>query len=120
VKARVIGLVGKYYPTGRHKWARRSLSGAAPSSGEFDPEKHKAACRPRAIIVAAARSIAPCWTARPSHSATRHVAGSFELAEGEIGARIIATPGCESNVKEIYDKCWELKRDPTNVIFNQV
>jgi cysteine synthase len=37
----------------------------------------------------------------------------------EIGAEIIATPGCESNVKEIYDKCWELKRDPTNVIFNQ-
>ncbi len=37
----------------------------------------------------------------------------------EIGAEVIATPGCESNVKEIYDKCWELKRDPANVIFNQ-
>ncbi|HEY4983553.1 MAG TPA: pyridoxal-5-phosphate-dependent protein subunit beta, partial [Verrucomicrobiae bacterium] len=37
----------------------------------------------------------------------------------QIGAEIIATPGCESNVKEIYDKCWELKRDPTNIIFNQ-
>jgi cysteine synthase A len=29
----------------------------------------------------------------------------------EIGAEVIATPGCESNVKEIYDKCWELRRD---------
>jgi cysteine synthase len=37
----------------------------------------------------------------------------------EIGAEIIATPGCESNVKEIYDKCWELRRDPSNIIFNQ-
>jgi len=27
------------------------------------------------------------------------------------GARIIATPGCESNVKEIYDKCKELKAE---------
>ncbi|HQK89349.1 MAG TPA: pyridoxal-phosphate dependent enzyme, partial [Acidobacteriota bacterium] len=37
----------------------------------------------------------------------------------EIGAEVIATPGCESNVKEIYDKCWELRRDPVHVIFNQ-
>jgi cysteine synthase len=32
---------------------------------------------------------------------------------------IIRTPGTESNVKEIYDKCAELARDPQNVIFNQ-
>jgi cysteine synthase len=37
----------------------------------------------------------------------------------QIGAEVIATPGCESNVKEIYDKCWELKKDPLNIIFNQ-
>jgi cysteine synthase len=37
----------------------------------------------------------------------------------EIGAEVIATPGCESNVKEIYDKCWELRKDPLNIIFNQ-
>ena len=34
-------------------------------------------------------------------------------------ADIIATPGSESNVKEIYDKTNELSRDPSNVIFNQ-
>ena len=34
-------------------------------------------------------------------------------------ADIIRTPGCESNVKEIYDACNELERDPQNVIFNQ-
>src|SRR5437763_6221892 len=34
-------------------------------------------------------------------------------------ADIIRTPGTESNVKEIYDKCAELARDSKNVIFNQ-
>jgi cysteine synthase A len=32
---------------------------------------------------------------------------------------IIRTPGTESNVKEIYDRCNDLSRDPSNVIFNQ-
>jgi cysteine synthase len=32
---------------------------------------------------------------------------------------IIRTPGTESNVKEIYDKCAELARDRDNVILNQ-
>jgi cysteine synthase len=31
----------------------------------------------------------------------------------------IRTPGSESNVKEIYDACAELERDPQNVILNQ-
>ncbi len=32
---------------------------------------------------------------------------------------IVRTPGSESNVKEIYDRCNALARDPDNVIFNQ-
>ncbi|OQB28711.1 MAG: Cysteine synthase [Chloroflexi bacterium ADurb.Bin180] len=38
-----------------------------------------------------------------------------------FGARIIATPGCESSVKEIYDKCKELKaQEPERIrILNQ-
>ena len=37
-----------------------------------------------------------------------------------IGAEVITTPGGESNVKEIYDKCWEIRRTrPDCVIFNQ-
>ncbi len=33
---------------------------------------------------------------------------------------MIKTPGGEANVKEIYDKCWEIKRTrPDCVIFNQ-
>jgi cysteine synthase len=43
----------------------------------------------------------------------------FELIES-FGAEVIATPGSESNVKEIYDKTWELRRSDPNVrVLNQ-
>jgi cysteine synthase len=32
---------------------------------------------------------------------------------------IVRTPGTESNVKEIYDECARIDRDPQNIIFNQ-
>lgn len=38
----------------------------------------------------------------------------------KVAAEVIATPGCESNVKEIFDKCWELRETREDiVIFNQ-
>ena len=38
----------------------------------------------------------------------------------EIGAEVFATYGCESNVKEIYDKCHELTaKSDEYLIFNQ-
>jgi cysteine synthase A len=120
VKARVIGLVGKYFPTGAHK-VGAAFGCLVPRlvSGEFDPEKHKAAwpstgnyCRGGAfdcaLLDCTAIAILPERMSRER----------FEWLK-KIGAEIIATPGCESNVKEIYDKCWELKRDPSNIIFNQ-
>jgi cysteine synthase len=36
-----------------------------------------------------------------------------------VATEIIATPGSESNVKEIFDKTNELRQDPVNMIFNQ-
>jgi cysteine synthase len=37
-----------------------------------------------------------------------------------LAGEVIATPGSESNVKEIFDKCWELKAQRKDVlIFNQ-
>jgi len=32
---------------------------------------------------------------------------------------ILRTPGTESNVKEIYDECARIDRDPKNIVFNQ-
>jgi cysteine synthase len=45
----------------------------------------------------------------------------FEWLERWVAdpADIIRTPGTESNVKEIYDRCAELDREPDTVIFNQ-
>jgi hypothetical protein len=45
----------------------------------------------------------------------------FDWLQNWVGNRndIIRTPGSESNVKEIYDKCNELESDPENIILNQ-
>ena len=44
----------------------------------------------------------------------------FAWLRDVIGSEVIATAGCESNVKEIYDKCWEIRQTrPDCVIFNQ-
>jgi cysteine synthase len=45
----------------------------------------------------------------------------FEWLESWVAdpADIVRTPGTESNVKEIYDRCAELDREPDTVIFNQ-
>ncbi len=120
VRARIIGLIGKYFPTGAHK-VGAAFGCLVPRlvSGEFDPEIHKAAwpstgnfCRGGAfdcaLLGCTAIAILPEGMSRERFAWLK-----------EIGAQVIATPGCESNVKEIYDKCWELKKDPANVIFNQ-
>lgn len=120
VKARIVGLIGSYFPTGAHK-VGAAFGCLVPRlvSGEFDPEVHKAVwpstgnfCRGGAfdcaLLDCTAIAILPEQMSRER----------FEWLK-QIGATVIATPGCESNVKEIYDKCWELKRDPANVIFNQ-
>jgi len=120
VKARIIGLVGKYFPTGAHK-VGAAFGCLVPRlvSGEFDPEKHKAVwpstgnfCRGGAFDCA----LLDCT---PIAILPEEMSKERFTWLREIGAEVIATPGCESNVKEIYDKCWELKRDPNNIIFNQ-
>ena len=121
VDARLVGLVGKWFPTGTHK-VGAGFGCLVPRlvTGQFDPERHKAVwpstgnyCRGGAfdcaLLGCAAVGILP-----EEMSSER-----FEWLR-QIGAEIIATPGCESNVKEIYDKCWEIRRErPDCVIFNQ-
>ncbi|BDU74934.1 pyridoxal-phosphate dependent enzyme [Mesoterricola silvestris] len=120
VKARIIGLVGKYFPTGAHK-VGAAFACLVPRlvSGEFDPDTHKAVwpstgnyCRggafDSAVLGCTAIAILP-----------ENMSQERFTWLAQIGSEVIATPGCESNVKEIYDKCWELKNDPKHVIFNQ-
>jgi cysteine synthase len=121
VETRIIGLVGKFFPTGAHK-VGAAYGCLIPKlvSGEFDPTQHKAVwpstgnyCRggafDSALLDCTAVAILPEEMSRER----------FEWLK-QIGAEVIATPGCESNVKEIYDKCWEIRRTrPECVIFNQ-
>jgi len=120
VQARIFGLVGKHFPTGAHK-VGAAFSCLVPRlvSGEFDPERHKAVwpstgnyCRGGAFDSVILGCI-PVAVLPENMSRER-----FIWLE-KIGSEVIATPGCESNVKEIYDKCWELKKDPLHVVFNQ-
>ncbi len=121
VDTRIVLLLGKYFPTGTHK-VGAAYGCLAPRilTGEFDPSFHKAVwpstgnyCRGGAfdsyLMGCTAVAILPEEMSRER----------FDWLK-EIGAEVIATPGCESNVKEIYDKCWEIRRTRKDcIIFNQ-
>ncbi|MDD3346958.1 pyridoxal-phosphate dependent enzyme [Oscillibacter sp.] len=120
VPCRIVAMVGKWFPTGCHK-VGASFGCLAPRlvTGQFDVEAHKAVwpstgnyCRGGAfnskLLGAQGVAILPAGMSRERFDWLR-----------EIGAEVIATPGGESNVKEIFDKTNELKRDPGYMVFNQ-
>jgi cysteine synthase len=121
VNARIIVMTGKWFPTGAHK-VGAAFGCLAPRiiSGQFDPTRHKAVwpstgnyCRGGAFD-SYLMGCDPVAILPEEMSRER-----FEWLR-QIGAEIFATPGCESNVKEIYDKCWELRRTrPDYIILNQ-
>lgn len=121
VKARIIGLVGKWFPTGTHK-VGATYGCLIPRlvTGQFDPTRDKAVwpstgnfCRGGAydaqLLACESIAILPEGMSKERFNWLAQVAGE-----------IITTPGSESNVKEIFDKCWELKATRDNIfIFNQ-
>ncbi|MBW9158524.1 pyridoxal-phosphate dependent enzyme [Clostridium tagluense] len=121
VKARIFAMVGKYFPVGCHK-VGASFACLVPRlvTGQFDPTYHEAVwpstgnyCRGgaynSALLGCKAVAILPENMSKERFDWLSKVAGE-----------VIATPGCESNVKEIYDKTWELRETRDNVvIFNQ-
>ncbi len=121
VKARIFAMVGKYFPVGCHK-VGASFACLVPRlvTGQFDPTFHEAVwpstgnyCRGgaynSALLGCKAVAILPENMSKERFDWLKQVAGE-----------VIATPGCESNVKEIYDKTWELRETRDNVvIFNQ-
>ncbi len=122
VDARIVLLIGKWFPTGAHK-VGAAYGCLAPRiiTGEYDPSYHKAVwpstgnyCRGGAFDskLMGTESVAIL----PEEMSQER----FTWLRDEIGSEVIATPGCESNVKEIYDKCWEIRRTrPDCMIFNQ-
>ena len=122
VQARIIALVGKWFPTGAHK-VGAAFGCLVPRliTGQFDPTTQKAVwpstgnyCRGGAYdsTLLACESIAIL----PEGMSKER----FEWLS-KVSGEVIATPGSESNVKEIFDKCHELTatRGDDIFIFNQ-
>jgi cysteine synthase len=121
VDARILALVGKWFPTGAHK-VGAAFGCLVPRlvTGQFDPTTQKAVwpstgnyCRggayDSALLACESIAILPEGMSRERFEWLSRVAGE-----------VIATPGSESNVKEIFDKCWELRRSGQDLmIFNQ-
>ena len=120
-KARVIALVGKWFPTGAHK-VGAAFGCLVPRlvTGQFDPTTQKAVwpstgnyCRggayDSALLGCESIAILPEGMSQERFEWLKKIAGE-----------VIATPGSESNVKEIFDKCWELRKSGQDLmIFNQ-
>jgi cysteine synthase A len=121
VDARIVAIIGKWFPTGAHK-VGAAFGCLVPRlvTGQFDPSTQKAVwpstgnyCRGGAydstLLGCESIAILPEGMSRERFEWLTSVSGE-----------IIKTPGSESNVKEIFDKCWELRTSGQNlVIFNQ-
>ena len=121
-KARILALAGKWFPCGVHKvGATYACLAPALVTGNFDATEQQAVwpstgnyCRGgaynSALLGCSSIAILPEDMSQERFNWLKTVAGE-----------IIATPGCESNVKEIFDKCHELDRERGAhiVIFNQ-
>ena len=121
VDARIVALVGKWFPTGAHK-VGAAFACLVPRlvTGQFDPTTEKAVwpstgnyCRggayDSALLGCKSIAILPEGMSKER----------FNWLQG-VADEVIATPGTESNVKEIFDKCWELRKSGQELmIFNQ-
>ncbi len=121
VEARIVAIVGKWFPTGAHK-VGAAFGCLVPRlvTGQFDPTTQKAVwpstgnyCRGGAydstLLGCESIAILPEGMSRERFEWLTSVSGE-----------IIKTPGSESNVKEIFDKCWELRESGQDLtIFNQ-
>ena len=119
--ARIIALVGKWFPTGAHK-VGAAFGCLVPRlvTGQFDPTQQKAVwpstgnyCRggayDSALLACESIAILPEEMSKERFDWLASIAGET-----------IKTPGSESNVKEIFDKCWELRNSGEDLmIFNQ-
>ena len=113
VDANIVVLYGKEFPTGAHKvGAAYSVLVEKELFGEVDPSQHTLVWPSTGNY-----GIGGAWVGcRMGFDGI--VVLPAEMSQERFdriksyGARVIATPGSESNVKEIYDKTWELRRDP--------
>ncbi len=120
VEAPIVVLYSREFPTGSHKvGAAYSVLAEMIVTGELDPEVHSLVWPSTGNY-----GVGGAWVG--GRVGCRNIVvlpegmsrERFDLIES-FGARIIKTPGSESNVKEIYDKTWELRRDRSIRVLNQ-
>jgi len=124
VKARIVVALGALFPMIRAHKVLAAYACLAPRlvSGRFDPARQRAVWPSTGNYCRGGMAISKILGCR----------GVAVLPEGMSRERfdwlgqwvsapedIVRTPGTESNVKEIYDRCAELARDPANEIVNQ-
>lgn len=122
IKANIIVLYAKDFPSGSHKvGATYSILAEKTVNGEVDPFKHT-------LIWPSTGNygIGGAWvSSRMNYKSIVILPEEMSKERFEIikkyGAEVVATTGCESNVKEIYDKAKELyQKNPEYVrILNQ-
>jgi cysteine synthase len=124
VEARIVVALGDRFPMIRAHKVLAAYGCLAPRiiTGQFDPTAHRAIwpstgnyCRGG---VAISRIMNCHGVAILPEGMSEERFSWLERWVGEPGD-IVRTPGSESNVKEIYDRCAELERDPRNIVFNQ-
>ena len=124
VEARIVVAIGDLFPMIRAHKVLAAYGCLAPRivTGQFDPTRNRAVwpstgnyCRGG---VAISRLMGCRGVAVLPEGMSRE---RFEWLEDWVAGPgdIVRTPGTESNVKEIYDKCMGLSADPANVVFNQ-
>ena len=125
VESPIAVLFGNRFPMiGAHK-VLAAYSCLAPRvvTGVFDPTHHRAVWPSTGNYarggVAISRIMGCRGVAVLPENMSRERFAWLERWVANPDEDIIRTPGSESNVKEIYDKCAELDADPENIIFNQ-
>ncbi|NMC69283.1 MAG: pyridoxal-phosphate dependent enzyme [Myxococcales bacterium] len=119
VEARILMIVGKFFPTGAHKvGATFGPLVTRLIEGRFDPTSQKAIwpstgnyCRGGAYD--AHLLACECIAVLPEGMSRER----FDWLK-KVGAEIFATPGSESNVKEIYDKVKQLIAERGEAVVN--
>jgi cysteine synthase len=120
VEAPIVVLYGRDFPTGAHKvGAAYSVLAEELVFGRVDVNQHTVVWPSTGNY-----GIGGAWVGGRVGAKSIVVLPEgmskerFEKIES-YGAQVIKTVGVESNVKEIYDKTWELRRDPNIRILNQ-
>jgi cysteine synthase len=120
VEAPIVVLYSRDFPTGSHKvGAAYTVLAELIVEGAVDPDKHRLVWPSTGNY-----GVGGAWVGGRVGCKSLVVLPEgmsrerFELI-ASFGAEVIKTRGSESNVKEIYDKTWELRRDPGIRVLNQ-